>query len=102
MGGSPGNRCHGGHNSAQPVSSPADAQARSAGEGMRISGGVHPVVLGTRLGVTAADTVQGGEWGMMAGLNGDSAEAVPSDVAVGSSCGSGGNLPISSSARLCA
>jgi ATP-dependent phosphofructokinase / diphosphate-dependent phosphofructokinase len=41
-------------------------------------------VLGTRFGVKAAEMVQAGEWGMMAGLKGDHIEAVPLSVAVGS------------------
>src|SRR5664280_2969577 len=44
----------------------------------------HDRILGTRFGVKAAQMVAAGEWGMMAGLKGDSVEAVPLSEAVSS------------------
>ncbi len=44
----------------------------------------HDRILGTRFGVKAAQMVEAGEWGMMAGLKGDAIEAVPLSEAVSS------------------
>ncbi len=44
----------------------------------------HDRILGTRFGVKAAQMVEAGQWGMMAGLKGDTIEAVPLAEAVSS------------------
>ncbi len=44
----------------------------------------HDRILGTRFGVKAAQMAEAGQWGMMAGLKGDTIEAVPLAEAVSS------------------